>query len=392
MAKSKKRSDGLYQKSLVVGRKPDGHYIRKTLYAKTKKELDQKVSELTQQLNSGLQVWENGLSFAELAEIWFEQYNPDAAEPWRYNQWSVVQNHLLPSLGEMKIRDIRQLHLQTIITSMSKKGFATGTMKNVKQIAVRIMRVAVGSDLIMRNPFLEVKVPVKDPEVRRALTEFEISLITNTWDGHNLGPMAMIMLYAGLRRGEAAALEWTDIDFENRIIKVTKSCSMLKNKNIVKKPKTKAGTRDVPIPNVLLSVLQRTRKPAGYVCTCANGAQLTESSYASQWKSYQNYLNIKAGGQNGAGPHIHRIDVIDNITAHMLRHTYATMLFDANVDVKSAQKFLGHSDIEVTLSIYTHLTKYKEEKAVNALNSHLDEMLESKCYASNVVPLQQIHS
>ena len=62
----------------------------------------------------------------------------------------------------------------------------------------------------------------------------------------------------------------------------------------------------------------------------------------------------------------------------MLRHTYATMLFDAGVDVKSAQRFLGHEDIEVMLSIYTHLTKYKEDQAVAALNEHLDEIAESR--------------
>ena len=71
----------------------------------------------------------------------------------------------------------------------------------------------------------------------------------------------------------------------------------------------------------------------------------------------------------------------------MLRHTYATILFDANVDVKSAQKFLGHADIEVTLTIYTHLTKHKEDQAIAALNNHLDEMIASKHY-SNVVPFQ----
>ena len=65
--------------------------------------------------------------------------------------------------------------------------------------------------------------------------------------------------------------------------------------------------------------------------------------------------------------------VIDHITAHMLWHTYATMLFDAGVDVKSAQKFLGHSDIEVTLEIYTHLSKFKEEQAIQALDEHLKE-------------------
>ncbi len=64
---------------------------------------------------------------------------------------------------------------------------------------------------------------------------------------------------------------------------------------------------------------------------------------------------------------------MDHITAHMLRHTYATMLFDAGVDIKSAQRFLGHADVEITLSIYTHLTKYKEEQAIQVLDKHLNE-------------------
>lgn len=386
MAKAKKRSDGLYQKSIVVGRKPNGDYIRKTVYGKTLRELDQKVVEVTHQLNSGIQVWENGISFAELADIWFNQYNPDASERWRYAQQGMITKHLLPTLGQMKIRDIRQLHLQTIISTLAKEGYATGTMKKVKQTAERIMRVAVGSDLIIRNPFTEVKVPIKDPSMRRALTEEEIALITKHWRGHNLGPMAMIMLYAGLRKGEAMPLDWTDIDFKTRMISVTKSLSTLKNVPTIKKPKTKAGTREVPIPNVLYAVLEEIRKPKGFITKSAHGKMLTESSFRAQWRSFLHYLNICAGGQNGAGPHVHRIEMIEKITPHMLRHTYATMLFDANVDVKSAQKFLGHADIEVTLSIYTHLTKYKEDKAINALNAHLDSMVENQPN-SNVVSI-----
>ena len=100
----------------------------------------------------------------------------------------------------------------------------------------------------------------------------------------------------------------------------------------------------------------------------------TDSSFMRSWEAFCNYLNVCAGGRNGAGPYLPHIQVLDRITAHMLRHTYATMLFDADVDVKSAQKFLGHADIEVTLKIYTHLTKFKEEKAIAALNAHLDSM------------------
>ena len=90
------------------------------------------------------------------------------------------------------------------------------------------------------------------------------------------------------------------------------------------------------------------------------------------WNAFINHLNECAGGKKGSGPR-KPVMVIDRITPHMLRHTYATMLFDAGVDVKSAQKFLGHSDIEVTLEVYTHLSKFKEDKAIRALDEHLKE-------------------
>ncbi len=381
MARQKKEKNGLYRKNLVVGKKADGSYIRKSVYGKTIKELEQKIVEITQQLNHGIQVWESTMTFRELANIWFEQYNLEAGENWKYGQRNMIKKYLIPPLGEMRIKDLRQLHLQTIITTLSKQGLSTSYMKKLKQIAAQIMQVAVGSDLIMRNPFSDVKVPKKDPFVRRALTEKEVALITDNWRGHNLGPMAMIMLYAGLRRGEAIALEWSDIDFEKKVIHVTKAATVVKNVTRIKKPKSDAGIRDVPIPKVLRNMLMEIRKPSGYVCTNTSGEMLTESSYMSQWNSFQSYLNVCAGGRRGAGKYVPRITVIENITAHMLRHTYASMLFDANVYVKSAQKFLGHADIEVTLEIYTHLSEMKEEKSIEALDNHLDEMIKTKRYS-----------
>lgn len=80
MTKGKTHGAGLYQKNLVVGKKPDGSYIRKVVYAKTKKELERKVTEITQQIHSGIAVWENSISFAELADIWMNQYNPTASQ------------------------------------------------------------------------------------------------------------------------------------------------------------------------------------------------------------------------------------------------------------------------------------------------------------------------
>jgi integrase len=85
-----------------------------------------------------------------------------------------------------------------------------------------------------------------------------------------------------------------------------------------------------------------------------------------------NYLNTKAGGRVASRSRP-KLTLIDNITPHMFRHTYATILYNAGVDIKSAQRFLGHSDINVTLKIYTHLSTKKEQEAIDSLNKHLND-------------------
>lgn len=178
MAKGNKKDRGLYRKNIVMGRNPDGSYIRKNIYGKTKKELELKITEITQQLQNGIAVWENGITFAELSEIWIEQYNPMATERWKYLHHGIINKHLLPSLGSFKVKDLRQLHLQTIISNLAKKDYASRTMKEIKQTAVRIMRVAVESDLILRNPFSGVLIPSKEANERKPLTPAQIKLVT----------------------------------------------------------------------------------------------------------------------------------------------------------------------------------------------------------------------
>lgn len=371
MAKTKKREDGLYHKNLVVGKKKDGSYIRKSIYAKTKHELNMKITEVTQQLNEGIMVWENGITFSELADIWFEQYNPMATEKWKYRTKSLLKCHLIPTIGDIKIKDLKQIHLQTIISNRAKEGYATSTMKKIKQTAECIMRVAINSDLLTKNPFSNVKIPVVEPMERRALSPEEIALVTDHWQGNLFGIGAMIMLYAGLRIGELLALDWkTDVDLDNKIIHVTKTRDLLKNHVSIKEPKTKAGFRDVPIPDILYNALLLVRQEKGLVCPDTKGRLMSGAAQKSAWNTFMNHLNVAAGGRTAQNKRP-QIQVIERFTPHMLRHTYATMLFDAGVDVKSAQKFLGHADIEVTLAIYTHLTKFKEEQAINALNVHI---------------------
>lgn len=131
----------------------------------------------------------------------------------------------------------------------------------------------------------------------------------------------------------------------------------------------------IPIPSALITILKGEKNLAesAMVCPSAEGLMMTKTAFTKAWKSYLRYLNISAGGHDASRSRP-KLSVIDNITPHMFRHTYSTILYNAGVDLKSAQKFLGHADINVTLKIYTHLSEQKENEAIATLNKHLADI------------------
>ena len=373
-AKIKKRPDGFYQRSITVGRRPDGKPQRKTIYAKTLKELETKASEYERQLRHGTLSSNEKMTFGELAAVWLKDYKPTISMNTRAGYKRTLNTHLLPELSNYKLKDLKSHHLQAIINRMAESGKAENTMKKVKLAAVQIMQIAMDNDVIYRNVFLKVTVPSVEATKRRPLTDEEKELVTRTYTGHRMGAPALLLLYCGLRRGELIALTWGDISIKNKNVTVNKAVVFNHNQSQIEKPKTAAGVRKVPIPDTIIEALKEYRKgmKSTMVCPAASGDMMSETAFKCAWASYMHYLNIKAGGVVASRSRP-KLTVIDNLTPHMFRHTYATILYNAGVDVKSAQRFLGHADINMTLKIYTHLSAQKEQEAIASLNRHLSQ-------------------
>ncbi len=191
----------------------------------------------------------------------------------------------------------------------------------------------------------------------------------------------MIMLYSGLRRGELVALTWNDIDFKNKTIRVNKAVEYINNTPIVKNmTKTQAGMRLISIPDVLVKYLMTVKRTSIIVC----GKMMTGGCFRRMWDSYMNTLNSIYGAfgnnketQKKNGERKSRFApgglpiVIDTFTPHQLRHTYASMLYKAGIDVLTAKDQLGHSDIKTTLNIYTHLDSIYKTHSMNKLNDYI---------------------
>ena len=201
-----------------------------------------------------------------------------------------------------------------------------------------------------------------------------------------MGVPVLLMLYCGLRRGELLALLWSDIDFENSKLNVNKAANMPTNASSIKAPKTEAGNREIPIPAAIMPAVKEARRAATslYVCPAVKtGGMMSAQAFSEAWKSYMHFLNLCAGGRDkvrtknkdGQVQFIPGVQAMEPFTAHQLRHSYATMLYDANVDLKTAQKLCGHADIQTLMNIYTELSEEKEGLGTDALNSYLNSKL-----------------
>lgn len=382
MKKNAQRADGRYKAAVSLGK---GKY--KYVYAKSNRELDRKVAELKVKLGKGVDVHAERDSLKEWIDRWLQHKKYEVSES-RMTAYKCSVKRLEP-LYNVPIGKIRAADLQDIAFDMFEQGLAAKTIKDFKNATNQVFKMAIDNRVLDFNPAANIKVYSSAPqETRRALTKEEQEWINAPSEkrGHIA---AMIMLYAGLRRGELIPLQWTDVDLENRTISVTKSVKIVNNQSVIKQGgKSKSATRIVYIPQILVDYLRKLpRTTSLFVCPSADGVMLSERGYLRMWDSYYKELNYKFGDftnvmvtdrktkklkqyvkpENLYDPKGVPI-VINKITAHMLRHTFITNMYLAGVDVLTAKEQAGHSDIQTTLNIYTHLDGIYKKKEISKLD------------------------
>ncbi len=394
--KNKVREDGRVQSKVYLG---NGKY--KYVYASNNRELEQKVQEVKTRLGKGIDISADRDSFGYWRDIWLKIKKSSASAKWY--ETCVIYAGKLEEMSALPIIKIKAIDLQNILLSMSTEKNSSGkpyserTLKITRDIAVGIMALALDNRVIEYNPFSSVKLPKaqKLPEQRRALTQKEQSWIRDT--PHRAQMAAMIMMYAGLRRGELLALQWTDIDLMAKTISVTKSVAMESGKPVLKSGgKTDSAVRTVYIPDILVEYLESQPRNGFLVCPAANGGLMSQSAWRKLWKSYLLELNVKYGdfansieyqSRHGTAekPITERHTptsrfepeklpfLIPNITAHWLRHTFITNMYFAGVDILTAKQQAGHSDIKITMEIYTHLDAEYKVKNIAKLNDYLSD-------------------
>lgn len=371
------RADGRYRVKVYIGIK-DGKKTYKYVYGKTQKEADIKAEELKVSLRKGMDISAHNNSFKTWAEYWLTSKRYEVTQD-RYATLQSRANIWIDSLKNAQISQIKPFELQSILFSIAAKNPYTGkpmakkTIGGYIQVISAIFDFVVDNRVIDYNPANKLKPPqaATATSQRRALTAEERKRVIEF--EHRAKPSAMLMMMSGLRRGEATALQWNDIDFANNKISVTKSYNF-KTKEF--KPPKNGKARVVSAPKRLIDYLKTLPRISLFVLTNASGKMMTDDSWKRLYQSYMHDMNLKYGF-NGEAPNKYSPTkipmVITPFTPHELRHTFCTTMFEAGIDAITAKEQMGHADIQTTLSIYTHLSSKHKDIQTNKLDVFYDE-------------------
>lgn len=305
------------------------YYVRSSV---SQRDADKKAAKALSAREDGIATLDENTTVTDYATRWVEIYKKETVSASVYHAYKArINNHIIPAIGPIKLKNVKPTHLQEIMNAQSGKS-KTHCDKLIITIKA-IFRQAVKDDLIRRDPAEDIVSPKAKDGTHRSLSPEERAQTLLTAQTHNFGLAVKLMLLCGLRPQEAMALKWSDIDQVNRRLMVRRA---VKKDNTLAETKTASGARDIPIPPALWDSLNFPTDLNQWMIKNLYNERHTYTSMRGGWRRFKEASGLDC-------------DMYD------LRHTYCTDLEAAGVPINVAKYLMGHSSIAVTSRIYTHM-------------------------------------
>lgn len=376
------RTDNRYRGRLTVNGK------RKEFYGTTKAEVRNKAKEYLMKIENGFREPEK-MTFNDFAEYWLKTYKKGEIEPSSYTRlYRVFDSQLRNTIGKKLIGDITEADIRNLIneyanpTSKDTTPLALSGLKKILQFLRPCFKCAIKEGIIYKNPCDDIKLPKESTIKKKTKEQFSLSddelnkfriaaleKCKTTGEYRSRNALVLLLLVnLGLRAGEALALEWNDVDFDQRTVRINKTLQCgVKNQSengnayvscIKDSTKTKAGVRTLPFNenvlfyfNELKAYDERNGIISPYVC-CNN------------WGNINNHRNL----QKCLNRLIKNIETDKQVTLHTLRHTFGSTLLRHGYPIEVVSKLMGHANITITYNKYIHVLQEEAVKLMNALN------------------------
>jgi len=334
----------------------------------TKKDAEKRLSELLYQLDNGTFMKPGKATLAEFLERWLKDYAwPNLAPRTAEGYESIIRRHIIPSLGNIVLTQLRPEHLQVYYTDKLNNGRCDGstglsaqTVRHHHTALHKALETAVQWGLLARNPANAVKLPSAQRPAMQTWNEDEVITFLEAARSTPYYALFHLALFTGMRRSEMLALRWADIDLFTGQIYVSRSLHVLKGGEVViRQPKSAKGRRMIALPPSVSLVLREYKdkqesiliqagtalKEDDFVFSDLEGKPLLPNSVTHAWTKLVRKTGLKY------------------IRLHDARHSHASLLLKQGVHPKIVQERLGHSSVQVTLDTYSHVAPGLQEAA-----------------------------
>lgn len=302
---------------------------------------------------------------------------------------AALRLRVLPELGARRLSDIGRADLQDLADRMLAEGLDPSTIRNQLMPLRVVFRRAVSRGEVALNPTAALELPAVEGRRDRIASPTEAALLIEAVSDDDRATWALAF-YAGLRLGEIRALEWSDVDLDSGLIRVRRSWDQYEGPV---EPKSKRGTRTVPVARALRGILleHRIRQGRGgeglvtgrAASTPFNPTTVSGRAARAWGRRYSCGCKIEPETDEAKCPR-HEAGPLTAIGLHEARHTFASLMIAAGVNAKALSTYLGHASISTTFDRYGHLMPGNEEEAAELLDAYLERAEAQRQVASQI--------
>lgn len=340
---------------------------RETGYFDTQKEANQWRHEKNEQKRNGLMFAGSKTTLSVFLAEWLIVAK-SLIRPNTFLQYEqIVNQHLVPTLGRIKLKDLNPNQLQSLYTAKLASGTSSRTTIMIHAVIHRALHHALQLGLVVRNVADSVSRPKLIQKERNSLDEYQARQLLQATESHPLHLLFWMAIETGMRQGELIGLKWSDLDWQEKRLHIQRQVQRINHKLEFCEPKSAAGKRVISVGKTTIQKLRdHYNQQQDEIILAGNKWQKMDLIFSTSIGTpleASNVLKIYKKFLKEAG--------LPDCTFHTLRHSCASLLLQQGVNAKVVAERLGHADVAFTLRVYSHVLMPMQAEA----GEKLDELL-----------------
>jgi integrase len=365
----RRSSDGLWVASLTYVDDNGKRRQRVVASGRRRGDVATKLKDAQQRLEADEPVKDARTTIGVFVDDWTRKALPASGRKpsTQENYATIARTHLTPApFGALTLDRLRPSDIEALLVTKRDAGLSDSTVRLIYTVARAVLDIAVRDGLVRRNAAAAVKRPTIKRSEARYLTAGEVGRLLEAATSDRLQPLIVLMLGSGLRRGEALALHWRDVDLSAGHVRVRWTLARVDRQLVFNEPKTDKSRRFVSLPSPVVEMLRRHR--------AALAAEQLAAVVWAPWEGHDDlvfptHIGTPTDPRNAlrAFEGIAQRAGLTGVTLHTLRHSAASALIASGAHLKVVQELLGHSSYGITADIYSHVAMEQQREAAERL-------------------------